>query len=91
MSQKEESQKSVASLSASTIFTYSLEHMSKTDKVRFYYALKGRDGKSGVVVAWNVEQLGRAVLFVSAKHAQDVIGFLKFWKCPFESKEVWVK
>jgi hypothetical protein len=73
------------------IFTYSLEHLNKTDKVRFYYALKGRDGKTGIVKAWNVEQLGRAVLLVTSKHEQHVHDFLKFWKCEFETKEVWTK
>ena len=73
------------------IFTYSLEHLNKTDKVRFYYALKGRDGKTGIVKAWNVEQLGRAVLLVMAKHEQHVQDFLKFWKCEFETKEVWTR
>ena len=31
------------------LFTYSLSHLTYSDKIRFYYALKGRDGKSGIV------------------------------------------
>ena len=30
------------------IYTYSTKHLPKKDKVRFYYALKGRDGKTGI-------------------------------------------
>ena len=62
------------------IFTYSLEHLAKKDKIRFYYAMKGRDGKSGIVKQLKIEQLGRAVLLVADKFANDVDGFLKFWK-----------
>ena len=74
-----------------TIFTYSIEHLQKKDKVRFYYALKGRDGKSGIVKSAEIEQLGRAVLLVPAKSGQDVNGFLNYWKCNFRKKEVLIK
>ena len=72
-----------------TIYQYSTIHLEKKDKVRFYYALKGRDGKTGIVKSCNIQQLGRTVLFVSKKHSQEVKEFLEFWKCKFKSKEVW--
>jgi len=70
------------------IFMYSTEHLAKKDKVRFYYALKGRDGKSGIVKACHIEQLGRAVLFVQEKYAKEVDDYLKFWKCSYKTKKV---
>jgi len=73
------------------IFTYNTEHLLKKDKVRFYYALKGRDGKTGIVKRCHIEQLGRAVLLVPVKFAQDAHGFLKYWKCEYQSREVLVK
>ena len=72
------------------IFTYSIEHLSKSDKVRFYYAIKGRDGKSGVFKEWDIEQLGRAVLLVPEAREKEVRDFLVFWKCAFNSRRVWV-
>jgi hypothetical protein len=75
---------------ASVIFQYSLEHLSSSDKVRFYYALKGRDGKTGVVKKWNIEQLGRAVLLVSEDREKEVREFLQHWKCPTKSRRAWV-
>ncbi|MBI4145114.1 hypothetical protein HY493_02805 [Candidatus Woesearchaeota archaeon] len=75
---------------AKVIFTYAIEHLSKTDKVRFYYALKGRDGKTGIVKQWSIEQLGRAVLLVPESHENDVRDFLAFWKCAFNSRRVWL-
>lgn len=73
------------------IFTYSTEHLLKKDKVRFYYALKGRDGKTGIVKRCSIEQLGRTVLLVPVKHASDVDEFLKYWKCAFRQRRVLVE
>lgn len=74
-----------------SIFTYSIKHLLKKDKIRFYYALKGRDGKSGVVKDWKIEQLGRAVLLVSIEFEKNVSEFLDYWKCRFESRKVLVE
>lgn len=73
------------------LFTYSTEHLLKKDKIRFYYALKGRDGKSGIVKSCNINHLGRTVLLVPIKFAQEVNEFLELWKCKFDSKEVLIK
>ena len=73
------------------LFSYSTEHLLKKDKIRFYYALKGRDGKTGIVKDCKIEQLGRAVLLVSVKFSQEVKEFLELWKCKFSSKEVLIK
>jgi hypothetical protein len=75
----------------SVIFTYSIEHLLKKDKIRFYYALKGRDGKTGIVKEVKIEQLGRAVLLVSAEHEKQVAEFLEYWKCEFKTKRVLVE
>jgi hypothetical protein len=88
LEQKKETDKAL-DLVPQVIFTYSTEHLLQKDKVRFYYALKGRDGKSGIVVAAKIEQLGRAVLLVHAEQASQVREFLRYWKCAFEEKEVW--
>ncbi len=73
------------------LFTYSTKHLLKKDKIRFYYALKGRDGKSGIVKSCDVDHLGRTVLLVPIKFAQEVKEFLELWECKFESKEVLIK
>lgn len=73
------------------IFTYNTEHLLKKDKVRFYYALKGRDGKTGIVKSARIEQLGRTVLLVPEKSENDVDGFLKYWKCEYKKRNVLVE
>lgn len=81
----------IGKYSERTIFMYSIEHLLKKDKVRFYYALKGRDGKTGIVKEKKIEQLGRAVLLVDSKYENDVSDFLKYWKCEFETRNVLVE
>lgn len=73
------------------LFTYSTEHLLKKDKVRFYYALKGRDGKTGIVKSCKIDHLGRTVLLVPIQFSKEVNEFLEQWRCKFDSKEVLVK
>lgn len=73
------------------LFSYSTEHLLKKDKIRFYYALKGRDGKTGIVKNYSIDHLGRTVLLVPAKFADSVNQFLSLWKCKFQKKEVLMK
>jgi len=70
------------------LYSYSTAHLSKSDKIRFYYALKGRDGKSGFVVRTSSQHIGRAVLLVPIEHDKDARDFLSYWKCKFERKKV---
>jgi hypothetical protein len=80
--------KELSGYTPKTIFSYSIEHLLKKDKIRFYYALKGRDGKSGIVKRCRIEQLGRAVLFVSGEAEKEVQEFLEYWKCKYAMKRV---
>ena len=57
------------------IYTYSLIHLPKKDKVRFFYALKGRNGKKGIIERLKIEQLGRCVLLVAVKKESEVDEF----------------
>ena len=70
------------------IFTYRIAHLKKKDKVRFYYALKGRDGKTGIVKKCSIFQLGRTVLMVSEKFEGEVSEFLEYWGCHAEKLRV---
>ncbi|HLC72102.1 MAG TPA: hypothetical protein VJH37_00805 [Candidatus Nanoarchaeia archaeon] len=73
------------------LFTYSLSHLTHSEKIRFYYALKGRDGKSGVVREYHIRQLGKTVLLVPSPFDSDVESFLKIWKCSMMKKRVMIE
>ncbi|MBS3119340.1 hypothetical protein J4475_00795 [Candidatus Woesearchaeota archaeon] len=70
------------------LFTYTLHHLPYKDKIRFYYALKGRDGKSGMLAETKSRQLAKGVLAVQPEHQASVEEFLKFWKCSYTREEV---
>ena len=68
------------------LYTYSTSHLSKTDIVRFYYALKGRDGKSGILKATQSENLAKSVLLCPKAADDEIEQFLKHWKCKYTRK-----
>jgi len=70
------------------LFLYAIEHLQTKDKVRFYYDLKGRDGKSGLITHYKINQLARGALLVPHEHKDAVSEFLNKWKCRYETKEV---
>lgn len=73
------------------IFTYSIGHMLNKSKIRFYYALKGRDGKAGIVKDCDIVQLGKAVLLVPKKYCSEMEEFLELWECNYKKREVLLK
>lgn len=72
----------------SAIFTYSTEHLTASDKVRFFYGLNGRDGKPGILQRHRVERLGSCVLLSPLDGAALVEFFLKKWGCAYTRREV---
>jgi len=83
--------KGVVDYLETTLFSYALSHLQHKDKVRFYYALKGRDGKSGIIKRYAIEYLAKSVLLVPRKSEQVVEEFLQFWRCKYQKKRVLVQ
>ena len=74
------------------LFTYSLRNLkTQSQKIQFYYALKGRDGKSGVIREYKIEQLAKTVLLVDSIYDKSVQEFFNLWKIRFERREVKIK
>ena len=73
------------------IFSYSTEHLAKKDKVRFFYSLKGRGKKTGIIKNSNTEQLGRTVLLTQITNANKIQDFLNSWHCKFQKREVLIQ
>ncbi|MFH1440122.1 MAG: hypothetical protein ABIG89_06135 [Candidatus Woesearchaeota archaeon] len=72
----------------SVIYTFSTQHLKKKDKVRFYYALKGRDGKTGIVKKAKIEHIGKGVLLVPYTYDEDVRQFFKVWDLNYTRRKV---
>jgi hypothetical protein len=58
----------------------------KKDKVRFFYALNGRNKSPGIIQRTKTERVGRTVLSIRPEQLQEIHDFLRYWKC--EWKEV---
>ena len=65
------------------IYHYSSKHLTKTEKVKYYYALKGRDGKTGIVKALNLCHIGKGVILAPFRHGDDVEQLFKVWNISF--------
>ena len=68
------------------LYVYSTSGLAKKDLVRFYYALKGRDGKSGILKAVGAEFLAKGVLLVPSPKATELDDFFALWKVPVKKK-----
>ncbi len=73
---------------SAALITYSTKGLSPSDLVRFYYALKGRDGISGILKETESKQLARAVILVPAKYLAEIKDFFAHWGIPIDKKEV---
>ena len=67
----------------STLFIYSSSHLSGSNKVRFFYALKGRDDKLGLIKETNSRFLAKSVILAPASKTELWRSFFKFWGCKF--------
>lgn len=68
------------------LYTYSTRHLTKKDKVRFYYALKGRDGKSGLVKEKQLIYLAKTVILATYRYDTEIQEFFKLWHIPFTKR-----
>ena len=65
------------------LYTYSISHLHPRDKVRFFYALKGRNSKEGIIDSLGIIQLGKTVLVSYPRDEGALSSFLSSWGCPF--------
>lgn len=72
------------------IFTYSISHLNQTKKVSFFYALKGRYGRDGVIKKYSINQLAKSVLVVPVESEIHVEDFLKQWGCNYTKQPIMV-
>ncbi len=70
------------------LYTYSTKHLSNKDKVRFYYALKGRDGKSGFIKRSRSIFLAKTIFLVPYRNDDDALDFFRIWNIPYSRRRV---
>ena len=70
---------------AYALFRFTLESLERKDRVRFQYALKGRDMRSGLLKELNGEQWGAWVVVVPIHHTYRFKEFLELWNVKYEA------
>ncbi|NPA47389.1 MAG: nucleotidyltransferase domain-containing protein [Thermococci archaeon] len=70
---------------AYALFRFTLEGLQRKDRVRFQYALKGRNMKSGLLKDLNGEQWGAWVIVVPIQHTYRFKEFLERWNIKYEA------
>ena len=70
------------------LFIYSSSHLSGSKKVRFFYALKGRDDNLGLIKETKSQFLAKSVILALGKRAELWRSFFKFWGCSFREIQI---
>ena len=65
------------------MYKYSIGHLLPKDKILLFYALKGRNGKAGILSRLNIQRFGLCALLVPADVEKEFDEFLRKWNCPF--------
>jgi hypothetical protein len=71
-----------------TLFVYSTKHLKGSDKVRFFYELKGRGKQKGIIESTKSEFFAKSVIITPSNGSRKLGEFLTKWKCQFEKMEV---
>lgn len=73
-----------------TLFEFDASKLSNSDRVRFQYALVGRDGKGGLVHDVGGEKIGGNVIIAPVSKESTAMSFFDLWDVPSKIKRVLV-
>jgi hypothetical protein len=68
--------------------TYSLENLDQTQKTQFGYALRGRNGKKGLISRLRGEAVGRSNLLVPMRSQKRIDEFLSEWNVRYKVRRL---
>lgn len=80
-----------ARLEASVLFSFSTAHLSATDKIRFFYALNGRERKSGISARYELSHLGPTIILCPVGFEKELSAFFVYWGCPCNKASLWIE
>lgn len=74
------------------LYWYDLKRLEQKDKIRFFYALKGRDkGKKGFLKGIGGTSLARGVVLVPVGSDDKMREFFDTWKIPYSRRRILVE
>lgn len=72
------------------LYWYELKKLDQSEKVRFYYALKGRKAGGGILEELEGKHLGKGVITVPLEGDDEMREFFLDWEVPFHRREILV-
>jgi predicted nucleotidyltransferase len=72
----------------SVLFWYKLENLKLIDKIKFSYALRGRNEKGGILREVNGEYLGKGCIMVPVENEDEIREFFARWNIPFNRRRI---
>jgi hypothetical protein len=73
------------------LLSYSLEGLLHSKKTVFGYALRGRDGKSGLLKIFNGKTVGRNSVIIPFSKMKEMLEFLAYWGVSYSTDEVFIR
>ena len=70
------------------LFIFDSSKLNGSDKVRFFYQLKGRGATAGILEQADARYIAKSVVLVSNKSYFELVRFFREWDCDFRVKEV---
>ncbi|UCD03492.1 MAG: hypothetical protein JSW73_03070, partial [Candidatus Woesearchaeota archaeon] len=67
------------------LFLYSTYSLKKTELVKFFYALKGRNNSPGIIQRTDSKFLAKSVIDTSIENKSEFESFFKFWNVSYET------
>jgi len=81
----------VGSLDENVLFTYSTKNLTKTEKVKFHYSMKGRNGAEGFLEKVNGKHIGSGVLIIPKEFEENAERFLAEWGIQYQKESMILK
>jgi predicted nucleotidyltransferase len=72
----------------SVLFWYKLENLKLIDKIKFSYALRGRNEKGGILREVNGEYLGKGCIIVPVENEDEIREFFARWNISFNRRRI---
>lgn len=67
------------------LFIYDSHHLKNSDKVSFFYELKGRQGKKGLLAETKSEFLSKKIVLSPIEFYHELCSFFKKWRCSYRA------
>ncbi|RME78578.1 hypothetical protein D6774_00620 [Candidatus Woesearchaeota archaeon] len=68
---------------------FSTRQLSPTQRVKFHYAFKGRNGSTGILDTLNAQHIAPSVVIIPSDHYSQLKEFFTYWNIDYQSKVIY--